>query len=195
MLDNEQRLLLDVYSIPSMLTRLCRVCLKLAHLSVSSLAHLFRVKQPSAMAASGSVVGDAAPSMVGAAPARGEALDQYQWGRGALNMAKMDAHVFAKLATVLGTHGAGEVLLLAVARACGGDASLWDKARSVGIPWQRKNWPALSKVQEQYVGAVETALPPGLDSERLVGGDAASSVARLIPSMPTHAPPWTHGKA
>ena len=84
MLDNEQRLLLAFYSSPSMLTRLCRVCLKLAHLSVSSLAHLFGVKQPSAMAASGSVVGDAAPSMVGAAPARGDAIDHYRWGRGSL---------------------------------------------------------------------------------------------------------------
>ena len=70
------------------------------------------------MALSGSVVGDTAPSMMGAAPAQGDAIDQDRWGRGALKMAKMDAQSFAKLATVLGTHGAGEVLLLAVARAC-----------------------------------------------------------------------------
>ena len=75
----------------------------------------------------------------------------------------MDAQSFEKLANVLGTHAAGEVLLLAVARACGDNASLWNKARSAGIPWQRKNWTALSKVQEQYAGAVETALPPGLE--------------------------------
>ena len=82
--DNEQSLLLAFCSSPSMLTRLCRVYLKLAHLSVTSLAHLFGVKRPSAMAANGPVVGDAAPSMVGAAPAHGDAIDQYQWGRGSL---------------------------------------------------------------------------------------------------------------
>ena len=124
--------------------RQCPKRLKLAHLSVSSLAHPFGVNQPSAMAASRSVVSDAAPSMVGTAPAQGEAIDQYQWGRGALKLAKMDAQSFEKLANVLGTHAAGEVLLLAIARACGDNVGLWNKAHLVGIPWQRKNWTALS---------------------------------------------------
>ena len=53
-------------------------------------------------------------------------------------MAKMDAQSFEHLANVLGTHAA-EVLLLAVARTCGDNASLWNKARLTGIPWQRKN--------------------------------------------------------
>ena len=53
-------------------------------------------------------------------------------------MAKMDAQTFEELATVLGTHAAGEVLLLAVARACGDNAGLWNQAHSIGIPWQRK---------------------------------------------------------
>ena len=104
-------------------------------------------------------------------------------------MAEVEVESFEQLACNVGTRVAGEVLLLAVARACEGNASLWDEARSAGIPWQRKNWTALSKVQEQYTGAVEALLPPGLASEMLVGGgDAASSVARLIPSTPIHAP-------
>ena len=65
-------------------------------------------------------------------------------------MAKMDVQLFEHLACVLGTHAAGEVLLLAVARACGDNSSLWNKACSLGIPWQRKNWTALSKLQMQY---------------------------------------------
>ena len=65
-------------------------------------------------------------------------------------MAKMDAQSFEHFANVLGTHAAGEVLLLAVAEVCGDDNKLWGKARSIGIPWQRKNWTALTKLQMQY---------------------------------------------
>ena len=114
----------------------------------------------------------------------------------------MDAQSFEHLACVLGTHVVGEVLLLAVARTCGDNASLWNKARSAGIPWQRKNWTALSKLQKQYNRAVETALLPLLESQEtvlradraeesksLVGGDGSSSVARLIPLMPSYDPP------
>ena len=54
----------------------------------------------------------------------------------------MDVQSFENLARLLGAHAAGEVLLLAVARACEGNASLWAEARSAGIPWQRKNWTA-----------------------------------------------------
>ena len=123
-------------------------------------------------------------------------------------MAEMDVQSFDNLARLLGAQAAGDVLLLAVATACGDNVRLWNTARSAGIPWQRKSWTALSKLKEHYNRAVETARPPLLESEEtvlwadraeesesLVGGDAASSVARLIPSMPTHAPPWTHGKA
>ena len=117
------------------------------------------------MASNMSDVGGAAPSMVGAAPARSHHIDRFQWGREVLSMAKMDVQRFDRLATMLGTHAAGEVLLLAVARTCGDNASLWNKARLAGIPWQRKNWTALSKLQKQYNGGVETALPALLESE------------------------------
>ena len=69
-------------------------------------------------------------------------------------MARMDAQTFEELATVLGTRAAGEVLLLAVARACKHTPSLWNQAHSVGIPWQRKNWTALSTLVKQYNGGV-----------------------------------------
>ena len=58
-------------------------------------------------------------------------------------MTNMDVQSFEQLARLLGVQAAGEALLLAVARTCGGDASLWNKARSAGIPLQRKNWAAL----------------------------------------------------
>ena len=116
-------------------------------------------------------------------------------------MAKIDVQNFEHLAEKLGINAAGEVLLLAVARTCGDNASLWGKARSAGIPWQHKNWTSLSKLQQQYNGAVEI-LPPLLESketvlgadragesESLVGGHGAGSGARLIPSMPSSAPP------
>ena len=77
--------------------------------------------------------------MVGAALARGHAIDHFQWGRHALKMAKIGAQNFEHLAEKLGINAAGEVLLLAVARTCGDNASLWDKARRAGIPWQHKN--------------------------------------------------------
>ena len=75
----------------------------------------------------------------------------------------MDAQTFEELATMLGTRAAGEVLLLAVARACKHTPSLWNQAHSVGIPWQRKKWTALSTLIKQYNSGVETALPAVLE--------------------------------
>ena len=70
-------------------------------------------------------------------------------------MAKMeDVQSFENLARLLGACAVGEVLLLAVARACEGNASLWDEARLAGIPWQHKNWTALKELQSQYSDAV-----------------------------------------
>ena len=90
-------------------------------------------------------------------------------------MARMDAQTFAELATMVGTRAAGEVLLLAVARACTGNAGLWNKAHSVGIPWQRKNWTALSTLQKQY----------NADMWEWCGGeDGASSAACESPYAP-----------
>ena len=86
-------------------------------------------------------------------------------------MAKMDAQSFDKWAAVLGTHAAGEVLMLAVARACGDDAGLWHKAHSVGIPWRQKTWTALSRLQERYNGGVKTELRALLERERTGGGE------------------------
>ena len=87
-------------------------------------------------------------------------------------MANIETQSFEFLAKVIGTHAAGEVLLLAVARACGDNADLWNKARRVGIPWQRKNWTALSKLQRQYNGGVETEpLPALLESEKTAPED------------------------
>ena len=93
----------------------------------------------------------------------------------------MDAQSFEHLACVLGTHAAGEVLLLAVSRSCGDNANLWKKARSAGIPWQRENWTALSKLQKQYNRAVETALLPLLENqETVLRADRAEESKSLV---------------
>ena len=109
-------------------------------------------------------------------------------------MAKMDVQSFELLARLLGAQDVGEVLLLAVAPACGSDASLLIKARGVGIPWLRKNWTALPKLQEQYNHAVEAALAAlpeseesivwadrTEESESVVSGAAASVAASRTP--------------
>ena len=119
-------------------------------------------------------------------------------------MAKLDLQTFEHLARLFGTQVVGEVLLLAVARKCGDDVSIWNQAHLVGIPWQRKNRAALSPLQQQYNSTVETAALSVAESEEsvrwadlaeasesLVGGVAASVVASLIPSTPTYVPPST----
>ena len=112
-------------------------------------------------------------------------------------MVKIGAQNFEHLAEKLGINVVGEVLLLAVARTCGDNASLWDKARSAGIPWQHKNWASLSKLQQQYNGAVEI-LPPMLGSKEIVlGADRAGGSESLVGGRgaraslgePTYAPP------
>ena len=87
-------------------------------------------------------------------------------------MAKIDAQSFEFLANRLGIRAAGEVLLLALARVCGDNADLWNQARLLGIPWQSKNWTALSKLQKQYNGGVETEpLPALLECEKTAPED------------------------
>ena len=65
-------------------------------------------------------------------------------------MSGMDAESFEELATMLGIHAAGEVLMLAVARACGDNAGLWNQALSLGIPSQQQEWRTLSTLQKNY---------------------------------------------
>ena len=117
-------------------------------------------------------------------------------------MANMDAQSFDNLANVFGTHAAGEVLLLAVARVCGDNVNLWNNARSVGIPWRRKNWSALTKLQKQYNDGVDTALPAlpehektsgwednAEEGETMAGGEGASAAAPPTPTGPPYSYP------
>ena len=83
-------------------------------------------------------------------------------------MAKIEVQTFEILANRLGIRAAAEMLLLIIARGCGENADLWNQARLLGIPWQSKNWTALSKLQKQYNRAVETALLPLLESQETV---------------------------
>ena len=116
--------------------------------------------------------------MVGAALARGHTIDHFQRGRRALKLAEIGVQHFEALTEKLGINAAGEALLLAVARTCGDTASLWDKARRAGIPWQRKNWTALKELQNQYSDAVEN----------LVGGDDTSAAPNVKPKRKASRP-------
>ena len=54
------------------------------------------------------------------------------------------------------------MVLLAVARQCKQDAGTWKRARNLGIPWQRKIWSALSKLQASYNGSVGGEVVPSV---------------------------------
>ena len=64
---------------------------------------------------------DDSVSMVGAPPRRRPFIDQYAWGRAALHFAGISVEEHEALARRLGGGGAGEVLLLVIAKKCGTD--------------------------------------------------------------------------
>ena len=61
------------------------------------------------------------------------AIDQYLWGRAALQFAGISIAEHEVLAKRLGPGAAAEVLLLIIARQCGTDQCRWQRARDVGI--------------------------------------------------------------
>ena len=97
-------------------------------------------------------------SMVGTAPRRRQAIDQYTWGRRALHFAGVSVEEHEAHAGRLGGGCAAEVLLLAVAQQCGSNKRKWEQARDLGIPWQRKRWTSLTDLQRYYNDAVARAL-------------------------------------
>ena len=100
---------------------------------------------------------DDVASMVGTAPRRRQAIDQYAWGRAALHFAGISVEEHEALARRLGGGGAGEVLLLVIAQKCGTDTRRWQQAKDLGIPWQAKRWTSLTGLQRDYNDAVAKA--------------------------------------
>ena len=113
-------------------------------------------------------------SMIGRPPARQRTIDTWFWGRKALKIANTDEHTFESWVDFWGAHIAGEMLLLAVARVCKNDATLWSTAKASGIPWQRKTWSGLLQLQDQYNDAVENNRPPRMEQDWVMEGAALS---------------------
>ena len=124
--------------------------------------------------------------MVGGVPELRHAIDQFAWGRGALQFAEMDLKQHQVLADRLGPLPAGELLLLAVARKCGQDKHLWQRARDLGIPWQHKHWSGLSKLEKTFNhgvtrldAVVEDAVSPPAPTKHAVLSDSSPRQARF----------------
>ena len=94
-------------------------------------------------------------SMAGGAPRSLPAIDTYTWGRAALEFVQIGHDEHEALANKIGVGGAGEVVLLAVARKCGDNPLLWSEARLLGIPWLQKRWSSLSQLEQDYHRGVE----------------------------------------
>ena len=75
---------------------------------------------------------DDSVSMVGAAPRRRQAIDQFAWGRAALHFAGISVAEHEGLARKLGVGAAGEVLLLVIAQQCGANTHKRQQARDFG---------------------------------------------------------------
>ena len=110
-------------------------------------------------------------SLVGAEPPRTSAADLLPWIRRALAHVGYSEPDFEKLAGKMGAHAAAEVLLLMVARRSTTPGASRG-ARSLGIPWQPKNWTGLARLQQGYNAMV--AELPSID-ERAVLSDSRSS--------------------
>ena len=96
-----------------------------------------------------------AASMIGGHPQRrNRAIDMFQWGRAALSFVDMNAREHDNLAASIGSRAAGEVLLLAAARACGQSPQKWRQAQACGIPWQVKNFTSLKVLMVAYNDAI-----------------------------------------
>ena len=127
---------------------------------------------------------DDSVSMVGAAMRRRQAIDQFLWGRAALQFAGISIAEHEVFAQSLGAGAAAEVLLLIIARQCGTDQCRWQRARDVGIPWQGKRWSSLSALQGCYNNAVATAA----EMDTRLSSSAAAS--RPQPPPPPPEKPW-----
>ena len=127
---------------------------------------------------------DDSVSMVGAAPRRRQAIDQFAWGRAALHFAGISVAEHEGVARKLGVGAAGEVLLLVIAQQCGGNTYKWQQAKDLGIPWQAKRWTSLTGLQRDYNDAVAKAGKlTSLDE------DAALSSSATLSPLATRAHP------
>ena len=98
--------------------------------------------------------GNESVSLVGATSRKRKSIDEFHWGRDALNFAGVTVAEYEGLAGKLGLDGAAEVLLIMITIACGTDEQKWQQARDLGIPWQVKRWRKLSGCMQDYNAAV-----------------------------------------
>ena len=90
--------------------------------------------QPADLAVEHMADGNESVSLVGATSRRRDSIDEFHWGRAALNFAGVTVAEYEGLAGKLGIGGAAEVLLLMITIECGTDAHKWKQARDLGIP-------------------------------------------------------------
>ena len=77
-------------------------------------------------------------SMVGAPPRRTQNIDDYSWGRTALDFTGVTVEQHDKLAEHMVAVAAAEVLLLIISQKCETGKRKWQEAKDLGIPWLNK---------------------------------------------------------
>ena len=74
---------------------------------------------------------------------------------------------------------------LAIARKCGNNNRNWQTANALGIPWRRKSWSSLRKLQSAYNEAVQrtpTLAPVEEHTAAALSGSASSQSETIHPS-------------
>ena len=87
-------------------------------------------------------------SMVGAAPRRMQSIDQFPWGRAALDFIGTGVEEHEALAERLGAVAAAEVLLLIVGQQCKNNERKFQEAINLGIPWEENHFTSLTALQQ-----------------------------------------------
>ena len=93
-------------------------------------------------------------SLVGASPRNRPSIDEFLWGRAALNFAGLTVAQYDRLAQTLGIGAAAELLLIIITIECGTGERKWQEARDLGIPWLEKRWTNLCGFMQDYNAAV-----------------------------------------
>ena len=121
--------------------------------------------------------------MVGAPPRRTQHVDMYPWLRAALRFAGVSVERHEALAEKAGPVAAAEVLLLIIAKKCKSNKRKWQEAKDQGIPWLQKRWSSLTILQEDYNGAVATALDDAVSDSAAPDLQPAPCAIRMLHSQ------------
>ena len=104
--------------------------------------------------------GDDSVSLVGATSRRRDSIDEFRWGRAALNFAGVTVAEYERLARKLHIGAAAELVLIIIANECGTDERKWQEARDLGIPWLEKRW--------QYLQSLDWVIVFSTGNKRLI---------------------------